>query len=492
MSKPDQFQQDTQNFVTWLTDVGHLNLSPKIEILDLRSSHEGRAVVAKENILKDEVLFEIPHSSLININTSQIVEDFPHIENKLGQLGQWNGLIICLLYEWKILKEKSKWWPYLKVLPNSSTLNGLMYWSDEDLKSLKPSLVLERIGKEGSKQMYGTILKFLEENKIEATFKSTTWDDFLQVASTIMSYSFDVGNAESSEDTNENDDDEDEEDDEMASIKSMVPFADTLNADTHKCNANLMYDKGTLKMCAIKPLKKGDQVYNFYGEHPNSEILRRYGYVEVDGSAYDFGEVLISNIREAFRDNMSVDDNFIDWTFDTLQNDEAIQELLDGDDIVLDSYDCYISGEILTEVVVLLQILSIFFQIPNINDFYETGGERELRRVTKKCIQLVESERVTDKCTDIWKSAVQKRLSEYPKNISERIVKINDNKSTHELRKLMACIVLKSECRSLSKCESSINDQYKIIEDKKLLNNILKRKLDTSKDGKTNNKKART
>ena len=152
----DEFNQDTENFITWLTKSADVKISPKIEVLDLRHLHEGRAVVAKEDISKEEVLFEIPYKSLINIQTSQIIKDFPFIHHKLQELGQWNGLIVCLLYEWEVLGETSKWWPYLKVLPTSTSLSGLMYWTDEQLKSLKPSLVLERIGKEGARQMYDT------------------------------------------------------------------------------------------------------------------------------------------------------------------------------------------------------------------------------------------------------------------------------------------------------------------------------------------------
>ena len=31
-------------------------------------------------------------------------------------------------------------------------------------------------------------------------------------------------------------------------------------------------------MTAIKPIAKGEEIFNFYGEYPRSELLRRYGY----------------------------------------------------------------------------------------------------------------------------------------------------------------------------------------------------------------------
>ena len=35
-------------------------------------------------------------------------------------------------------------------------------------------------------------------------------------------------------------------------------------------------------MRAIKPIKKNEQIYNTYGNLPNSDLLRRYGYVLSD------------------------------------------------------------------------------------------------------------------------------------------------------------------------------------------------------------------
>ena len=480
----DQFNRDTEEFVRWLSDVAHLKQSPKITVKDLRSSNEGRAVVATEDIENDETLFEIPFDALINIETSQINKDYPGIQEKLAELGQWNGLVICLLYEWEYLGEKSKWWPYMKVLPTSTTLNGLMYWDEEQLNDLKPSLVLERIGKEGARRMYESVQTFVTDNDMNDSLGNISWDDFLKVASTIMSYSFDV---EKSDETN----DEDDESEQPISLKSMVPFADTLNADTHKCNAHLEYDKDSLKMCAIQPIKNGEQVYNIYGEHPNSEILRRYGYVELEGSAFDFGEVPMANIKHSMKTKFGVDDKFIDWILDTLKDDEMIEKFFEDEEIVLDSYDCYISGEILTELVLFLQIISTFCLIPGITDEDESTKKSLLGRVAKKCIQLVENGMVTESCSDVWQLAIRNRLNEYPAHCIDYKPDFADNDDINKIRQGMAKVVLKSECQALTVCLDSINKQYKVIDDQKLLNNIIKRKSEDGNDNQKSNKRQR-
>ena len=43
-------------------------------------------------------------------------------------------------------------------------------------------------------------------------------------------------------------------------------------------------------MRAIKPINQGDQIYNTYGNLPNHDLLRRYGYI-LPGSKDDLVEI---------------------------------------------------------------------------------------------------------------------------------------------------------------------------------------------------------
>ncbi|KAG8967720.1 hypothetical protein FRC03_009413 [Tulasnella sp. 419] len=61
----------------------------------------------------------------------------------------------------------------------------------------------------------------------------------------------------------------------------MTPMADLLNARYGCNNARLFYeDKKYLRMIATKPIKKGDQIWNTYGDPPNSDLVRRYGHTD--------------------------------------------------------------------------------------------------------------------------------------------------------------------------------------------------------------------
>lgn len=492
----DSFNNNSDKFVEWLANDANVKISSKIEIADLRALNQGRCVRATQDIKQDEVLFEIPRDSILNIDTCKLSEKYPDAKETLFDgVGHWEGLILVLLYELKVCKEESQWWPYFEVFPSVETMNGLMYWSDEELTHLKPSLVLDRIGRDSAHEMFETVKQLIQEFKIEdESMKSISWDDFVYVASVIMSYSFDVEDYEAEDTENESrvDDDEGEEEIEIIhggrpsvrqdkSLKSMIPLADTLNADTKKCNANLMYDELSLKMHAIKRIAKGEQVYNLYGEHPNSEILRRYGYVEEEGSKYDFGEVPLETIEKVlykeYKDISNLE-NILTHVFDGLREDDVVQENLEFENIVLDSCECYIDGGVPSECALFLQILVVLLQIPGIDEFSSDELTRHLQRVSKKCFQLLQSGKITKQCDTIWKQAINERLEDYDLDVNLDINKLHTVRDAHNLRHIMASVVLKCEVDSLKACKEAFNQTFKVIDDSKLMNNILKRKID--------------
>lgn len=501
----DTFNINSDKFVHWLANDINVKISPKIEVADLRDLNQGRCVRAVEDIEQDEVLFEIPRGSILNIETCELSKRYPAAKEELFDgVGHWEGLILILLYELHVMGKESKWWPYFEVFPSKESMNGLMYWNDDDLKHLEPSMVLQRIGKESARDMFEVVKQLIEKFGIHG-LDVIKWDDFVYVASVIMSYSFDVEDYEEEEEGDGKEDSDEElveivhggdkpsvRDDK--SLKSMIPLADTLNADTKKCNANLIYDELSLKMHAIKPIAKGEQVYNLYGEHPNSEILRRYGYVEEDGSAYDFGEIPLSTIDKVLQrefNKLDKIDDLLVQIYDIIRNDDVVQENLEFEDIVLDSCECYIDGEVPSECTLLLQILVVLLQIPGIDSCGVEELTRHTQRVSKKCFQLLGTGKITKLCDDIWKLCVKERLTDYhidPQLDPNRVFTLRDQS---QLRYIMAAVVLKYEVKSLEACEDAFNKKFKVIEDQKLMNNILKRKA-TIEEPASERKKRRT
>lgn len=46
-----------------------------------------------------------------------------------------------------------------------------------------------------------------------------------------------------------------------------------------------------MTVTTLRDIKAGDEILNHYGPHPNSELLRRYGYVTDRHSRYDVVEI---------------------------------------------------------------------------------------------------------------------------------------------------------------------------------------------------------
>lgn len=484
-----RYERDTKEFVKWCSS--KITLSPKISICDLRNINQGRGVVAKENIAIDEVTFEISRSLLINTKTSGLLRDYPSLADfLLDELDQWQNLIVVLYYEMYILNTCSQWSQYLNVLSRPHEMNSLLYWSADELRTLRPSLILDRVGEAQARDMLNDIkTKLIKKNDaILQRISEMVWDDFLYIASLVMSYSFDV------EDPNDHTDSSDEEEnysDDYRGIrhdgylKSMVPLADTLNADTRMCNATLTYDVETLKMRAIEPILAGQQLFNFYGDFSNGELLRRYGYVEWLGSKYEIGEIRLDNVTEICTKVFSVivDVALIEEVLEILDCSSEILELFDGHSIVLPSYDCTISGEISPEIVCLLQVLSVVLRDHKFNELNTTDKERRLLQIVMKCYKLVTEQKITETCRKLLNLCIDARLNEYPTHaFREPKPRTHDCKEyIPVLRQQMATTVLYNEVRALQRGFITLKNHYEIVYDDVLLSKELKRTIGNNK-----------
>ena len=136
---------------------------------------------------------------LLNVETGSLGQsDSKILESLRTEVGHWEGLILTILYELNYLKENSKWWPYLQILPNS--FDTLVYWEDDELEKLQPSTVLDRLGKDSSRDMYVSILELIDRYDLKDKIKEVSFEQFKRVASCIMAYSFDKDLEDDSED----------------------------------------------------------------------------------------------------------------------------------------------------------------------------------------------------------------------------------------------------------------------------------------------------
>lgn len=477
------FNSKTTAFLEWLNDQ-NVEISNKIEIQDKRNLGQGRAVIAIEDIETDEELFRLPRSMFLNPMNSALIKDYPSAKDKLLKLPQWEALILCLAYEWKAKGDESRWKAYFDVLPindpENYTFDQLIFWSDEEVNDLNPSYIVTRIGKESADSLLSRVRGFILALNI-SKLQDISQEELHKVAALIMSYSFDVQKEKESDgDDDDEEDEESMEDDNIpvgssSYVKSMVPLADTLNADTMKHNASLMNHTDCLVLKSLKAIKKGEQVFNTYSEHPNAEILRRYGYVEPDGSAADFGEVSLTLIKDFFAKNTSLSESNIEDIISILCDIQAEEE----EEFVLESYDCFASGEVIFELIFIVQLLTVLAGINDETPFNDKNMEtkdRAIRRVYKKCYQLLDSGKLTEELKDNLKRILGLRLEEYGPEDGV-IVELPLT------REAMANVVLQSERKALQECLkgtklfNSEERKYNFIPDAKLIKNIQKRNI---------------
>lgn len=63
--------------------------------------------------------------------------------------------------------------------------------------------------------------------------------------------------------------------------------------------AHVNHGDDELTVTALRSIKAGEEILSYYGPHPNSELLRRYGYVTERHSRYDVVEVSWDMIEAA-------------------------------------------------------------------------------------------------------------------------------------------------------------------------------------------------
>lgn len=460
------FISKTKAYEKWLVESG-VSISEKVAITDFREVGQGRGMVAVEDIAKGVDLFTIPRTKLLNVKTCSLVVERPECVEAVLAMDSWKLLIVVLAWEWK-KGAGSAWSPYFDVLPLNDPVeyksNQLMEWSELELKMLAPSLVVERIGRDTAEEMYDQVMEVIRELNLKE-LESLTLKEYHTVASVIMSYSFDVTERENKEEEDEEEDDDEEE--EGDHLKSMVPLADTLNADTNLHNASLVDYPETLVMKSMKAIKKGEQVYNTYSDHPNAEILRRYGYVEANGSTQDFGEIPLETIEKSFPAEQK---DLVTRCLEVAKTTSLGEDDDEDVELVSEAYDCFATGEVIPELVVLVQFLVVVTKINEQTPVMDDAGE--ILRILKKCVQLIESQRLTKGFAEKYTEILKLRLQEYPVEEKE------DPPVDITTRAGMATVVLRSERKSLETCANldRVFDEYKFIDDDKLLRSIMKKR----------------
>ncbi|KAI8450555.1 hypothetical protein BY996DRAFT_4587287 [Phakopsora pachyrhizi] len=421
--------------------------------------------------------------------------------------------------------DQNNWGPYFDLMPEE--FDTLMFWSEEELDELKGSTILDKIGRqEAESDYFGLIEPFIRSRPdlFPVPNLADGWEDFygLQVyhrmGSLVLSRSFNIKHLIKSKDfkvekrdddgyesdcgrgmdidedgfdgsnrdrfseheIEDSDDDSDEDDDEekLEDI-SMFPLADILNTKIGNENARLFPEPRQLKMKTTRLIKKGEQIFNSYDNPPNSDLLRRYGYVEEGSSVgllgindfneFDLVEISVEICKSVAQNHLKLSsselefktelalENGVEDTFCLLTETQRKKINEEGID----------DGEYKEVLPRDLICLLMIYLTPS-NDLLIKNGKKIERRKFK-----LPKPRLSSKVIKLSIEILNLRLSQYPTTVStdeSLLVKLREefkeSKLMRRLKRLIDSVIVRlGEKRILLQSISILKNQRTSIEE---------------------------
>lgn len=298
-------------FTTWCVD-NNFQLNDKV-VVTANGSCAHYGLIANEDIPKGDTLFQIPRDCLLHPETSSIKEFFLKNKELLDSASGWVPLLVCLMYEQT--NPKSKWRPYLDMFPNFSDQELPMFWDKSELSELQGTGVPEAVSRDLKNiqhEFESVVLPCISQHPELFNLEVHNLDLYKKMVAFVMSYSFTEPSNRLPIGMDADEDDEDDDDnDSHHPPPVMVPLADALN-HIAKNNAKLLFEKECLKMVSTKPIRKGQEVFNTFGELANWQLLHMYGFAEsYPENVFDTVDIpmkfFLNHIRESMKTDTDVD-----------------------------------------------------------------------------------------------------------------------------------------------------------------------------------------
>ncbi|XP_049578165.1 N-lysine methyltransferase setd6 [Syngnathus scovelli] len=358
-----------QDFLRWCDSVD-LVLSTKVRV-----SKEGvvadYGMLAQDDIEKGEVLFTIPRSALLHQSTTHVAALLEREKFSLESTSGWVPLLLALLYEYTTAQ--SKWKPYLSLWTDFKMLDHPMFWSKEERDGLlRGTGIPEAVEKDLDniqREYKDVVLPFITKHPDMWNTSTHTLELYMQLVAFVMAYSFQEPQEEA------DDDDEDDDEGKAPNPPMMVPMADMLN-HVSKHNANLEFMPDTLKMVCVRPIKKGEEVFNTYGQMANWQLLHMYGFTQPPSdNTDDTADIPVINLYKAATTGSSRDHSKPDGDPQLLE--EMWELLRDKGPFVFGKHGCLTDMELHSVLKVLCMSRDEFSELKD-NDGWEEDEDEKI------------------------------------------------------------------------------------------------------------------
>ncbi|XP_077373096.1 N-lysine methyltransferase setd6 [Festucalex cinctus] len=346
-----------QNFLRWCDKIG-LVLSTKVQVSKVGMVAD-YGMLAQADIAEGEVLFTVPRSALLHQGTTH-VSALPEREKvSLQSTSGWVPLLLALLYEYTTAD--SKWKPYLSLWTDFKMLDHPMFWSKEERDGLlKGTGIPEAVDKDLAniqREYRDVVVPFIVKHPDMWNTRTHTLELYTQLVAFVMAYSFQEPQAE--------DDDDDEK---SPNPPMMVPMADMLN-HVSKHNANLEFTPNTLKMVCVRPIKKGEEVFNTYGQMANWQLLHMYGFTKLyTDNVDDTADIPVVNLHKAATKEPDGDQQLLEEMWELLRDKGAF---------VFGKHGCLTDMELHSVLKMLCMSREEFLAFKDNNDGWEEDEDED-------------------------------------------------------------------------------------------------------------------
>ena len=242
---------------------------PKLEIHFYTDDYRG--VLAKSNILKDEIIMTIPKDCLISLETAFDTS----YGKKIGEFmyNELNSPKHCLLTSFLLFEEKNpKYKYYFDLLPKDYS-NFPIFYTNKELDYLKGSPFLSQIleKKEDMKADYNKLCEYLPD------YKQFSYLKFCEARVLISSRIFGIAINDNKTDV-------------------LAPFADLLNHKRPR-QTQWYYDDNleSFVIQATENIKEGSEIFDSYGKKTNARFLLNYGFCLDDNDTSEYSLTVVFN-----------------------------------------------------------------------------------------------------------------------------------------------------------------------------------------------------
>ncbi|CAG5116399.1 unnamed protein product, partial [Candidula unifasciata] len=371
-------------------------------------------MVAAEDIAEGYCLFQVRRSSLLMPANTDIATLISKDQVKLSATNQWVPLLISLMYEQNCTS--SRWRPYLDLVPDFEALDLPLFWESSEvekyLKGTGVDLAVERDLRMIESDYNNLVLPFFQRHEDHIKLQRKDFEFFKKMVAFVMAYSFTEPQG-----GNQGGDDDDSEDEEgpVTSAPMMVPVADILNHVTNN-NAKLTFGKEALKMVTTRAIKKGEEIYNTYGQVSNLHLMHMYGFAEpFPDNVNDVVEIPVTRLLAAAKESTGDSDtDLLDKKWKFLVETDVVAD----DDVIVLGQDGIITDDVCLETLKVLTMSG-----PQFADHVSKGGwsdaESESSSSSETGLDFAKIQQLDSRWKSLLKRMGELHLEGYPTSIEE-------------------------------------------------------------------------